>query len=153
MKILPVNQDDFDTWLNLALQLWPDESLEEMHATLSNILQSPREAGFLIKDDSGTAIGFINLSLRYEYVPGATQSPVAYIEGIYVKSEYRKQGVGRYLIQYAQQWARVHECLEIASDALLNNTVSYEFHRQVGFQEVERIVTFIKQVPPTKEQQ
>ncbi|OUL33503.1 GNAT family N-acetyltransferase [Nostoc sp. T09] len=153
MKIFPVNQDDFDTWLNLALQLWPDDSPEEMHASLSNILQSPREAAFLIKDDSGRAIGFMNLSLRYEYVPGATQSPVAYIEGIYVKSEYRKQGVGTYLIQYAQQWAREHGCLEIASDALLDNTGSYQFHRQVGFQEVERIVTFIKQVPPTKEQE
>ncbi|MDZ8054140.1 MAG: aminoglycoside 6'-N-acetyltransferase [Aulosira sp. ZfuVER01] len=149
MKIVPVDRDDFDTWLNLALQLWPGGSPEEMRASLNKIHQSPREAGFLIKDDQDTAIGFMNLSLRYDYVPGATQSPVAFVEGIYVKSEYRQQGVGRYLIQYAQQWAREHGCVEIASDALLENTISYEFHRQVGFQEVERIVTFIKQVPPT----
>lgn len=151
MNIVPVNQNDFDTWLNLALQLWPDESREEMHRSLIDILQSPRQAGFLIKDDYETAIGFINLSLRYEYVPGATQSPVAFVEGIFVKSEYRKQGVGTYLMQYAQQWAREHGCSEIASDALLDNTVSYEFHRQVGFQEVERVVTFIKKVAPADE--
>lgn len=151
MKIVPVNQNDFDTWLNLALLLWPDESREEMHRSLSNILQSPREAGFLIKDDYETAIGFINLSLRYEYVPGATQSPVAFVEGIYVKSQYRNQGVGTYLMKYAQKWAREHGCLEIASDALLDNTVSYKFHRQVGFQEVETIVIFIKQVDPGDE--
>ncbi|BAY23547.1 GCN5-related N-acetyltransferase [Calothrix sp. NIES-2100] len=146
MKIVPVNQDNFDTWLNLSLELWPDESPEERHTSLTNILQSPREAGFLIKDDAGIAIGFINLSLRYDYVPGATTSPVAYVEGIYVKNEYRKQGIGRFLIEYAQQWGREHGCLEIASDALLDNTTSYEFHRQVGFQEVERIVTFIKPI-------
>ena len=146
MKIVPVTQDDFDTWLNLSLQLWPDESPEERRKTLTSILQSPREAGFLIKDDSGIAIGFMNLSLRYDYVPGATTSPVAYVEGIYVKNEYRKQGIGRYLIEYAQQWGREHGCVEIASDALLDNTVSYDFHREVVFQEVERIVTFIKQI-------
>ncbi|MER3493458.1 MAG: GNAT family N-acetyltransferase [Mastigocladus sp. ERB_26_2] len=147
MKIVKVTQDDFNEWLDLALQLWSTESVEEMQASLTNILQSPREAGFLIRTDHGTAIGFMNLSLRYEYVPGATQSPVAYVEGIYVKDEYRKQGVGKSLIQYAQKWALEHGCRELASDALLENKASYEFHTKVGFQEVERIVTFIKQIP------
>ena len=101
MKIVKVTQDDFNEWLDLALKLWSGDSAEEMQVVLTNILQSSREAGFLIKDDDGTAIGFMNLSLRYEYVPGATQSPVAYLEGIYVQDEYRKQGMGTYLIQYA----------------------------------------------------
>lgn len=146
MKIVKITQANFNEWLNLALKLWPDGSAEEMQVTLTNILQSPREAGFLIRDDDGTAIGFMNLSLRSEYVPGATQSPVAYVEGIYVKDEYRKQGVGTYLSQYAERWALEHGCVELASDALLNNTASYEFHIKTGFQEVERVVTFIKQI-------
>ena len=133
-------------WLDLALKLWSDESVEEMDRSLKNIFQSPREAGFLAKDDRDKAIGFMNLSLRSDYVPGANQSPVAYIEGIYVKDEYRKQGVGKELIQYAQKWAVERGCVELASDALLENTASYEFHTKVGFQEVERVVTFIKKV-------
>ncbi len=146
VKIVKVAQDDFNEWLDLALKLWSDDSASEMQVALANILQSSREAGFLIRDDDGTAIGFMNLSLRYEYVPGATQSPFAYVEGIYVKDEYRKQGMGTYLIQYAERWALEHGCVELASDALLENTASYEFHTKVGFQEVERVVTFIKQI-------
>lgn len=149
MKIVEVNQENFNEWLDLALKLWSDESFEEMQRSLTNILQSPREAGFLVKDDNAKAIGFMNLSLRYDYVPGATQSPVAYVEGIYVKDEYRKQGVGKKLIQFAQQWAIERGCVELASDALLENTASYEFHAKVGFQEVERVVTFIKQISPS----
>lgn len=145
MEIVKVTQEDFNEWLDFALKLWADDSAEEMRVTLTSILQSPREEGFLVKSDDGT-IGFMNLSLRYEYVPGATQSPVAYVEGIYVKDEYQKKGVGKYLIQYAEQWALEHGCVELASDALLENTASYEFHTKVGFQEVERVVTFIKQV-------
>ena len=135
MKIVKVTQEDFNEWLDLALKLWSDESTEEMQTSLTNILHSPREA-----------IGFMNHSLRSDYVPGATQSPVAYVEGIYVKDEYRKQGIGTKLIQYAQQWAIERGCVELASDALLENTASYEFHTKVGFQEVERVVTFIKQI-------
>lgn len=146
MKIIKVTQDDFNEWLDLALKLWSDDSTEEMQETLTYILQSPREAGFLVKDDDASSIGFMNLSLRYEYVPGATQSPVAYVEGIYIKDEYRQQGIGRYLIEYAQQWALEHGCIELASDALLENTASHEFHQNVGFQEVERVVTFIKPI-------
>ncbi|PSB62488.1 GNAT family N-acetyltransferase, partial [Chroococcidiopsis cubana CCALA 043] len=82
--------------------------------------------------------------------PGATQSPVAYVEGIYVEDEYRKQGIGTKLIQFAQQWAIERGCMELASDALLDNTASYDFHTKVGFQEVERVVTFIKQVTSSR---
>lgn len=99
-----------------------------------------------ITDDNGSAIAFMNLSLRSEYVPGATQNPVAYIEGIYVLDEYRNQGVGTALIKFAEQWAIEHRCVELASDALIENTVSYEFHTKVGFREVERVVFFIKPV-------
>lgn len=142
MKIVKVTQDDFRECLDLVLKLWSDYSVEEMQI----VLESAREEQFLVKDSDGKAIAFMNLSLRYEYVPGASQSPVAFVEGIYVQDEYQNQGIGTYLIQYAEQWALAHGCTELASDALLENTGSYQFHTKVGFQEVERVVSFIKQV-------
>ena len=54
MKIVKVTQDDFNEWLDLALKLWSDESVEEMQRSLTHIFHSPREAGFLVKDDNGT---------------------------------------------------------------------------------------------------
>src|SRR4028118_1687638 len=103
MKICKVTQDDFQEWLSLALELWPDYSSAEMEVSLTNLLHSDREQGILVRDEHGCAIAFMNLSLRSDYVPGATKSPVAYVEGIYVKAEYRNQDVGRTLIQYAEQ--------------------------------------------------
>jgi aminoglycoside 6'-N-acetyltransferase I len=88
----------------------------------------------------------MNLSLRSDYVPGATQRPVAYVEGIYVRNDYQKQGIGAALIQSAEYWAQEQGCVELASDALLDNTASHNFHTRVGFQEVERVVSFIKQI-------
>lgn len=144
MKICKVTQDDFQEWLSLALELWPDYSSAEMEVSLTNLLHSDREQGILVRDDNGCAIAFMNLSLRSDYVPDATQSPVAYVEGIYVKAEYRNQDVGRTLIQYAEQWACEQGCIELALDALIDNPASHEFYAKVGFREVERVVFFIK---------
>jgi aminoglycoside 6'-N-acetyltransferase I len=146
VKIAKITQADFSEWLELALELWPDYSTQEMQIILTKILQSDREDGFIVRTDDRFAIAFMNLSLRFDYVPGATQSPVAYVEGIYVRNDYQKQGVGAALIQSAEHWAQEQGCVELASDALLDNTASHNFHARVGFQEVERVVSFIKQI-------
>jgi aminoglycoside 6'-N-acetyltransferase I len=140
------NQEDFNDWLDLALELWPDYSSAEMEVILTNLLHSDRQQGILVRDDNGYALAFMNLSLRHDYVPDATQSPVAYVEGIYVKAEYRNKDVGRMLIQYAEQWAHDLGCIQLALDALLDNPASHEFYAKVGFREVERVVFFIKPV-------
>lgn len=147
MNIIKVTQDvsnheNFQDWLDLAMQVWPDCPIDD----LTEIIQSPRQAGFLIRNETRQVIGLMNLSLRYDFVPDATQSPVGYVEGLYVKAEYRKQGVGAALIQYAEQWAYEQGCIELALDALLENSASHEFYAKVGFREVERVVYFIKSV-------
>jgi aminoglycoside 6'-N-acetyltransferase I len=146
MKIGEITQDDFNEWLDLSLRLWPDYSATEMQEILTEILDSDREIAFLVRDDNGKAIAFMNLSLRSEYVPEATQSPVGYIEGIYVKDEYRDRGVGRTLVEYAERWALTQGCIELASDALVENTASHKFHTKTGFREAERTVFFIKSI-------
>jgi aminoglycoside 6'-N-acetyltransferase I len=146
VKISKITQNDFNEWLELALTLWPDYSSTEMQVILTNILDSPHEDGFIVRNDNGRAIAFMNLSLRSDYVPGGKHSPVAYVEGIYVQDEYRKQGIGAALIQSAQEWGLKQGCSELASDALIDNTASHEFHLKIGFQEAERTVFFIKSI-------
>ncbi|GAB3547017.1 aminoglycoside 6'-N-acetyltransferase [Spirosoma fluminis] len=146
MTILPVTQTDAYDWLQLALELWPDYEPEEMEDVTNAIAQSPKETAFIVRDESGTAIGFLNLSLRHDYVPGATHKPVAFVEGLYVRPAYQQQGIGRQLIERAEQWAREQGCRELASDALLDNVASAEFHNKVGFREEERTIFFIKPV-------
>jgi aminoglycoside 6'-N-acetyltransferase I len=136
------NQENFNDWLDLALQLWPDCTI----ADLIGVIQSPRQAGFLARTENKQAIALMNLSLRYDFVPDATQSPVGYVEGIYVTAEYRKQGVGNALIRYAEQWSLEQGCTQLALDALLDNPASHEFYAKVGFREVERVVFFIKSI-------
>jgi aminoglycoside 6'-N-acetyltransferase I len=146
IEINETTEADIGDWLSLTMQLWPDSSSDDLKKEMQDILHSDRESGVIARLEDGTAIAFMNLSQRSDHVPGATQSPVAYLEGIYVVKAYRKTGVGRRLIDYAEDWAIRQGCSQFASDALLDNVASHSFHKQVGFREVERTVAYIKEI-------
>ncbi|MBD2701681.1 GNAT family N-acetyltransferase [Spirosoma sp. BT702] len=146
MRITKINEPDFKDWQQMALALWPDTTEAEMAEVLNEIYQSPKQEAFIVRDNQGVAIGFMNLSLRVDYVPGASQTPVAFLEGIYVAPVSQQQGVGRALIRQAEEWAREQGSKELASDVLLDNTLGEAFHKGVGFEEVERTISFIKPI-------
>jgi aminoglycoside 6'-N-acetyltransferase I len=77
-------------------------------------------------------------------VEGTVSNPVGYLEGIYVKKEFRLRGVSKELLIECEAWAKDKGCSEFASDCELNNTESLKFHLQVGFEEVNRIICFKK---------
>jgi len=71
---------------------------------------------------------------------------VAYLEGWYVESEWRRRGVGTALVAAAEAWARAQGCTELASDALPDNDTSAAAHLALGFTETVRIRCFKKQL-------
>nr|WP_293843830.1 aminoglycoside 6'-N-acetyltransferase [uncultured Arsenicibacter sp.] len=147
MTINRTTEADLPDWTRLALELWPDDDEQhEMEAILREILASPTQDGFIVRDAEGEAIGFMDLSLRTDYVPGATASPVAFLEGIYVRPACQHQGIGHALIRQAEAWARAHGCSELASDVTFGNVAGETFHRKAGFEEVERVIQYIKPI-------
>lgn len=147
MTVQEVTESDFDDWQRLALALWPDHEPGEMQAILRDIYQSSTQTAFLVRDGQGRAIGFMNLSLRTDYVPGATHRPVAYLEGIYVQPIQQRQGIGQALVGRAEVWARGRGSCELASDVEWGNDLSEAFHHRAGFEEVDRVISFIKKLP------
>jgi len=92
---------------------------------------------------AGQLVGFAELSRR-PYAEGCETSPVGFLEGWYVAPARRRQGIGRALVQAAEVWARGRGCREFASDALAENGLSAAAHRALGFEEVEVIRCFRK---------
>ncbi|RYF75157.1 MAG: GNAT family N-acetyltransferase [Cytophagaceae bacterium] len=143
VQINEITRSDYQDWFEMAQQLWPDYDADAIEIALTNAQKSPVEAAYLLRNDK-LAVGFINLSLRYDHIPGATQKPVAYIEGVFVRDEFRQHGFGRMLVQQAEEWAIKQGCAELTSDVTTDNLPSQEFHRQVGFDDASRVVSFIK---------
>ena len=137
-------KDDLPDWLEMALALWSHESKEDMESLFHTLFASENDEVLICKTDEGIAAGFANISIRKDYVEGSNSSPVGYIEGIYVKPEFRKQGIAKKFIGLAEDWSREKGCTEIASDTEIENTESQKFHRHIGFDGESHIVHFIK---------
>ncbi|MBV9223576.1 MAG: GNAT family N-acetyltransferase [Acidobacteriaceae bacterium] len=137
--------DFFLQYCQLRIQLWPQLE-DECEREAVDILADPQRWGvFLARLNAGAAIGFLEIRLR-DCAEGASMSPVPFIEGWFVVPEERKRGVGKALIQAAESWAASRGYTEIASDTQIDNAVSIAAHKSLGYEEVERLVCFIKQL-------
>lgn len=144
MTIERLSKSYLEAFARLTLELWPECYFEAELENAKQLLQSPKDAIFVAKDAQGSLIAFAAWSLRYDYVEGTDSSPVGYLEGIYVKPAYRKTGIARQLVESGAAWCKAKGCLEMASDAEMNNLTSHAFHQSLGFEEVNRIVCFRK---------
>lgn len=132
---------DLPDLTRLMLELWPDCQYDEEYRNTLKILNDEEQQIYLALSGS-KVIGFIYLSLRRDYVEGVKYAPVAYLEGIYIEADYRKQGISKTFIEMAKSWSLGKGCVELASDAELTNQISQDFHEVVGFKEVNRIVCY-----------
>ena len=101
---------------------------------------------FIASSGSGEPLGFAEAAIRTDYVNGTETSPVAFLEGIYVVPEARRQGIAAELVDAVIDWGRDAGCRELASDALLDNETGHRAHRALGFEETERVVYFRKSI-------
>ena len=142
--IRKANIEDAAAISRLACQLWPDNEPLEMEAEFALLLSKPDAAVFLAEE--GETIGFAQCQLRRDYVEGTDSSPVGYLEGIFVREEYRRRGIARGLLRACEDWAGEQGCTEFASDCELTNYDSFRFHLALGFLEANRIICFTKMI-------
>src|ERR1051325_9500670 len=144
MRIRPAHTSDLDQLAHLCQALWPSSSAavhaQELCLILEGnaalVLTMPIEI-FVADASDGTLVGFVEVDLR-SHADGCNPSqPVGYIEGWYVADDYRQRGIGARLVASAEDWARSHKCIEIASDALIDNEVSQRAHHALGYEVVD----------------
>jgi aminoglycoside 6'-N-acetyltransferase I len=147
MQIRQASTNDVDDWLALRIRLWPNTSLNDHRREITQQLRDhKRFLPLLAQRDSGETVGFAEVALRVDPVNGCDGSPVAFIEGIYVEPAHRRKGVARELCETAERWAKAHGCSEFASDALLDDIASRNFHQAIGFIPTERVIFFRKEL-------
>ena len=142
MDIRPYRPTDHAEWLRMRRALWPEIAPAEDAGDAAEWLARPDSAVLVAaRPDGARLAAFVELAER-PYADGCETSPVAYLEGWWVDADVRRQGVGAGLVAAAVAWARSRGHRELASDALLDNTVSHRAHESLGFVEVERVVKY-----------
>ena len=128
---------------NLAVLMWTENTVQDLIHEFSDLI-SKEDAQFFLKYIQDIPVGFAQCQLRYDYVEGTGTSPVGYLEGIYIKKEYRHKGYAKELLSECEKWAKGKGCKEFASDCEINNDSSFGFHMALGFKGANRIICFTK---------
>lgn len=145
MTVRPARASDAADWERMRQALWPSapgEHAGEIAAYFAGDRRNPAQV-LVAFDPTGGAIGFAEVSIR-PYAEGCYSGRVAYLEGWYVDEAARRRGVGAALVAAVEEWGRAEGCTELASDTAIDNAVSTNAHRALGFDEVERSIAFRK---------
>lgn len=145
MRLIIAEKEHVQAAAELTGKLWPGHTEEEMLECVQEYMEDAEKTVLLAKEE-GVFCGICFASLRHDYVEGTEESPVGYLEGIYVEDAMRGHGVARALLGKAQEWAKEMGCREFASDCELDNTESLQFHLACGFEEANRIICFVKEL-------
>jgi aminoglycoside 6'-N-acetyltransferase I len=148
--------EDCEHVARMCAELWPHASAEEH---LSELL--PKAKGtptrqlpvtvFVAQSESpdtqgsdDALVGFVEVGLR-SHADGCDESQLAgFLEGWFVRKDWRRIGIGRMLVAAAEEWASRQGCKEMASDTWINNKTSQRAHEAIGYEVVDRCVNYRK---------
>lgn len=144
VNIRPVAPQDRDQWLEMRSAFWPDgaeEHAEEIDLFLAGGASEPRAV--IVADAGERLLGFVELSIR-PFAEGCLTNRVGYLEGWYVGEERRGEGIGRGLLEAAEEWAARRGCREFASDTRIDNEPGVRAHLACGFEDAGTVRCFRK---------
>lgn len=136
---------DAGGWFRLRKNLWDQMSDSENKSEMTGIFENSDTQLVLVAEDDGELIGFLEASIR-PFVEDCQTENVGYLEGWWIEPEYRRKGIGRELVNQAENWAREKGCKEMASDSEIGNDLSLKAHRKLGYQETSRLVHLRKEL-------
>jgi aminoglycoside 6'-N-acetyltransferase I len=145
--IRQMGASDRAIWAEMRIALWPDETLRE-HAEMTDELLGDGGAwGLIAEARDGIAIGFAEIAVR-KHANGCDTRPVAFLEGIWVKPQFRRRGIGTRLIAHAEEFLARRGFRGLGSDTRIDNQASQAAHVAWGFSETEKVVYFRKLLKP-----
>jgi ribosomal protein S18 acetylase RimI-like enzyme len=118
-----------------------DEIDNANFASLKKAMESPEpdSAIFIAEDETGKCAGFLHLQTQTDYFNG---SKVAYISDVAVDPAFEGQGVGRILLDKAEDWAREQGCSLLTLYVFSNNSRARKVYEKLGFK--EEIAKYVK---------
>jgi aminoglycoside 6'-N-acetyltransferase I len=146
-NIREMDASDDAAWIEMRDMLWPDESRSAHARGVEAVLADDDAWGFVAEAIDGTPAAFAEVAIR-KYANGCDSQPVPFLEGIFVRPQFRRQGAGAQLIEHIEAFLAARGFNELGSDALIDNHDSHAAHRGWGFSETERVVYFRKVLRP-----
>ena len=142
VRVRPMDARDRPAWLAMYHTIFAGKPETQLLREIDRVLADPK-SGALIAGRDGAPVGFAEYAFR-PYANGCHSKPVPFLEGIWVDPAHRRQGVATALIRSLEELVRKEGFSEIGSDVDLGNLLALDVHRNLGFEETERVVYFRK---------
>jgi len=127
----------------LTTQLGYDLTEEAAADRLSRIL-SRDDQQFFVADLGGCAIGWVHV-VFVEYVDAEA---FVLIGGLVVDRIHRRLGVGRALMERAENWASERGCSVVRLTSSVTRTAAHRFYESLGYMNIKTQYSFIKPLDP-----
>lgn len=128
--------DDAEAMSRLCAQLgYPAVAPTAMGPRLARIQRDPNARVLVAELQEGTPIGLATVHLRHTM---NHEAPIAQLTLLVVDETYRSHGVGRALVEAAEQWARAQGSHRIVVTTALHRAGAHAFYERVGYQHTGR---------------
>ncbi|MFD1386349.1 GNAT family N-acetyltransferase [Oceanobacillus oncorhynchi subsp. oncorhynchi] len=147
MHIRPYHEKDKESIINLStrfndiplMDYRNREIMEQKQLELAeNSIESSESDIFVVEND-GDFLGYIELIEDKDYF---TNNAVAYISAIAVTNLGEGKGVGKMLMEKAEEWCLDKQCTQVMLDVFRANDNAINFYKHLGYE--EEIVKMVK---------
>jgi GNAT superfamily N-acetyltransferase len=132
--------DDAERIAMLCQQLGYSVSGGEARRRLEHILFENRHVVYVAESPDGYVVGWVHVHARSLMVVDRH----AEIGGLVVDEDYRGCGIGRRLMQHAEEWARGQGCRTVYLRSNVIRKNAHAFYKKVGYSVVKTSLTFCK---------
>ena len=141
MRLSLIQRNQFPQWRQMRGEVYGSLDDEFHEKEMEQIFAREDWFCHFLTGTSNQILGLVELSSR-NIADGCLSSPVAYLEGIYLKKELRGRGLGKEAMGLILHWCKEKGYKELATDSELSNLNAQKYFNALGFHETFRIVEF-----------
>ncbi len=131
--VRPSKRGDYDKMAELAGQLGYKSTEAEVRSRLDKMRDSNHYAVYVAEFPGGQIAGWIGLYMFRT----VTTDGCAEISGLVVDQDVRSRGIGKALLDIAEQWARSHGCDAISVRSNVTRDRAHRFYSREGYEYVK----------------
>jgi len=112
-----------------------------MKERLEKIIEDPEQVIFVAKD-SGRVLGFVSVVAFWEILSGHQGR----VWGLDVDENTQGKGIGRALMDRAEEWAKEQGCVSMKVNSNVMRTGAHKFYEKIGYIKYKEQAIFKKKL-------
>ncbi len=140
IKVRPASPKDAEACARLSTQLGYPSSRAEVERRLARLEGDEEHAVYVAVNSSDKVVGWVHVCAAHLVESG----PEAEIGGLVVDEGFRGSGVGRLLMERAEQWAREKGLKSVYLRSNIIRKDAHAFYQRLGYQIVKTQHAFRK---------